>query len=202
MDEHDSSAPTVFQTERLIAREFTLDDLQSVYEYASDIDNCAFMEWAPETLEGVRTYLESRLASQIADPRVTYDLALCKKDTGELIGSMGLYLEDDRRTGMMGWVLNKKFRHMGYALEAARGFIHFGFLGLDLHRIYAYCDTENTASYRLMERLGMRREAHFIKNRFAKVRSRASWRSTYHYAMLRKEYLCSLPDGCYDPASR
>lgn len=201
MNDNAYAAPTVFETERLIAREFSPADAEAVYVYASDIENCAFMSWAPESLEGVGEFIRSRLASQIEDPRRTYDLALCLKDTGELIGAMGLYLNELGDQAEIGWVLNKRFWHKGYAAEAARGFLRFGFLGLELHRIYAKCDTENHASYALMERLGMRREACFRKDLFTRVRQKEGWRSTFVYAMLQKEYLCSLPDGDYLPAN-
>lgn len=192
-------SPVIFETERIAAREFAKSDIDSVYEYSSDIENCAFMDWAPESREGVESFIESRLASQITEPRRTYDLILTLKSTNEIIGSMGLYLDNEGTQAEIGWILNKRFWHMGLAHEAALGFLRFGFLGLELHRIYARCDTENHASYALMERLGMRREAFFVKDRFAKVRQKQSWRSTYVYAMLKKEYLKKLPDGLYSP---
>lgn len=201
MDKNEEFSPVVFETERLYAREFARADIDAVYEYASDIDNCAFMEWAPETREGVAKFIESRLASQIEEPRRTYDLAVCLKSTGELIGAMGLYLNESRDQGELGWVLNKRFWHMGLAHEAARGFMRFGFLGLELYRICAKCDTENAPSYRLMERLGMRREAHFIKDMLTRVRGREGRRSTYVYAMLQTEYLKTLADGDHDPTN-
>ena len=201
MNNESSPSPIIFTTERLYAREFTRADADAVFAYAGDIDNCAFMTWAPESREDVNGFIESKLAEQIRTPRTSYDLALCLKESGELIGSMGLYLDEAREQAEIGWILNKRFWHKGYALEAARGFLHFAFTGLELHRVYAKCDTENSASYGLMERLGMRREACFKKNSHTKVRQRLSWRSTYVYAMLKKEYLCSLADGEYDPAN-
>jgi len=196
-----SPSPVLFETERLFIREFTRSDIEAVFAYSGDIDNCAFMEWAPESREGVASFIESRLAAQIVNPRKVYDMAACLKDTGELIGSIGLYLNEALDQAEIGWLFNKAYWHMGYASEAARGFIRFGFLALELHRIYAKCDTENTPSFRLMERIGMRREAFFLKDRLAKVRQRESRRSTYVYAMLQKEYLKTLADGSYDPAS-
>ena len=201
MNETDMPSPVLITTERLYIREFTKEDVDAVYEYAGDADNCAFMDWAPESREGVAAFIDGRLASQIAEPRLTYDLALCLRESGELIGAMGLFLDNKREQAEIGWVLNKKYWHMGYASEAARGFLRFGFMGLDLHRIYAKCDTENRASYSLMERLGMRREARFEKNAHTIVRQRLGWRSTYVYAMLRKEFLNSLSDGEYDPTN-
>ncbi len=201
MLEFDFPSPVLFTTERLAVRDFIAGDVDAVHVYAGDIDNCAFMDWAPESREDVAAFIERRLADQVQEPRVQYDMALCLRDTGELIGSMGLIHNKERDQAEIGWILNKRYWHKGYAFEAGKGFLHFGFLGLELHRIFARCDTENRASYSLMERLGMRREACFQKDMHVHVRQKLSWRSTYVYAMLRNEYLGSLPDGEYDPAN-
>ncbi len=189
----------VFETERLFVREFTSEDAPAVFAYAGDMENCAFMSWAPESYEDVCSFINHRLATQIESPRRVYDLAVCLKTSGELIGSVGLYIDNEGSQAELGWIFNKRFWHCGYATEAARGFMRLGFLALDLHRIYAKCDDKNTASYRVMERLGMRREAHFIKDIRTKVMGREEWRSTYLYAMLQKEYLMTLFDGDHEP---
>lgn len=195
----DPSSPILFTTERLYTREFTLSDLDAVHRYASDLENSGFLPFCPESREEVANYLDRRLADQIAPERRVWDMALCIKETDELIGSVSLALREGRDQGEIGWILDKRYWHNGYALEAARGMLRFGFLGPELHRIYARCDDKNAASYRLMEKLGMRREAHFIKDEYTRVDGREQWRSHYVYAILRKEYLSSLPDGAFSP---
>ena len=195
----DPVSPVILETERLYAREFTPGDAEAVFEYAGNIENTGFLPFSPEPMEEVVKFLERRLAEQIQSPRSQYELALCLKETDELIGSMGLKLSEDGRQGELGYLLNMRFWHEGYAAEAALGFLRFGFLGLDLHRIHAFCDDQNSASYGVMERIGMRREAHFIKDRFTRVFAKEGWRSTYHYAILQKEYLMRLPDGDHSP---
>lgn len=196
----DPVSPVVFETERLYAREFVKDDADGVFEYAGNIESSGFQPFSPESYEDVVKFVESRLAEQLKEKRGYFDLVLCLKDTDEMVGAMGLYLSEDRRQGELGYNLKKRFWGRGYATEAARGFLRFGFLGLELHRITAKCDDRNAASYRVMERLGMRREAHFIKDTYTRVFGRMGWRNTYHYAILQKEFLASLPDGEYDPA--
>ena len=195
----DPVSPIIFMTERLYAREFVRADAERVFEYGGNIENSGFLPWSPESREDAAAFVESRLASQIESPRKLYDLALCIRETDEFIGSMGLVLDDEMRQGELGYILNMKHWGKGYATEAAKGFLLFGFLGLELHRIHARCDDMNTASYRVMERLGMRREGHFIKAEYRSVRGRKGWRSHYHYAILRKEFLNALPDGEYSP---
>lgn len=198
----DPSSPVILQTERLYAREFAKEDVPTVFAYAGNIENTGFLPWSPEPYEDVEKFVERRLASQIEQPRRVFDAAICLKETDEMIGSMGLTLDEKLTQAELGYLFNMKYWHKGYAREAAKGFLGFGFLGLDLHRIYARCDAENTASYKVMESIGMRREAHFIKNEFRSVFGKASWRSTLEYAILQKEYLMRLADGDYSPAGK
>ena len=192
----------IFETERLYARDFVKEDAQDVFEYAGNLESSGFQSFSPESYEDVVKFVESRLAEQLKEPRGFFDLVLCLKDTDEMVGAIGIYLDADRRQAELGYNLKKRFWHNGYATEAAKGFLRFGFLGLDLHRITARCDDMNAASYRVMERIGMRREAHFIKAEYTTVFGRKGWRSTYHYAILQKEYLNSLEDGDYSPDGR
>ena len=68
-------------------------------------------------------------------------------------------LSRQHRQGEVGWHLNPAYHGHGFATEAATALLEFGFLELDWHRIVARCYEGNERSYRLMERLGMRREA-------------------------------------------
>lgn len=190
-------SPVILCSERLYAREFTREDLDNVCSYACSPKGYEFLPFCPESREDAGLFLESRLASQIEQPRRVYDLALCLKETDEFIGTMSLTLDEEFKQAELGYVLLEGFRGKGLASEAAEAFLRFGFMGLDLHRIYSRCDDANAPSYRLMERIGMRREAHFIKNEYRAVNGRKSWRSSYHYAILIKEYLMRLPDGSY-----
>ncbi len=188
-------APVIFETERLYAREFSPNDVEAVFAYCGVAANTEYMDWGPESVEDVEKFVYTRLAHQIEEKRSVFDFALCLKDTDELIGAMGLYVKDEGRQAELGYLLNMHYWHMGYATEAANGFLRFGFLGLDLHRIFAVCDTENNASAHVMERIGMRREACFKSSCRTHVRQKLQWRSQYHYAILQSEYLNRLADG-------
>ena len=194
-----SVSPVILETERLYAREFVTGDTDAVFEYAGNLENTGFLAFSPEPYDEVQAFIERKLANQIETPRRKYDLALCLRDTDELIGSMSLILSEDMKQAELGYLLNMKYWHMGYATEAAKAFLKFGFLGLDLHRIFARCDDENSASYGVMERIGMRREAHFIKDEYTTVFAKKGWRGHLIYAILQKEYLMRLPDGDHSP---
>ncbi|MBW4630724.1 MAG: GNAT family N-acetyltransferase [Iphinoe sp. HA4291-MV1] len=87
--------------------------------------------------------------------------------------------------GEIGWSLHPSYCGRGYATEAAQILLTYGFAHRKLHRITSICDTRNTASFRLMERLGMRREGHLRQSQSMK----GSWQDEYMYALLHNEWL-------------
>jgi RimJ/RimL family protein N-acetyltransferase len=112
-------------------------------------------------------------------------LAVLLRDTGELIGEVNLaWLSEAQRGGEFGFVFNPAFHGRGYATEAAVQMLRLGFEELGLHRIIGRCEARNEASARLMAKLGMRREAHFVRNEFVK----GEWNDEVVYAMLGEEW--------------
>src|SRR5262245_19128149 len=84
---------------------------------------------------------------------------------GRVVGELVLmYLSSEHRQGEFGFVFNPEFQGRGLAGEGARAMLDLAFDGLGLHRVIGRCDALNEPSARLMERLGMRREAHFVHN--------------------------------------
>ena len=193
-------SPIIFKTERLYAREFVLGDADAVFGMSNNSFDLGYMYWEPMDEEMAFRYAEACVAQQLELPRRTFTLALCLKETDEFIGIISLELTEDGKQASAGYMIARAHRQRGYASEALRGLLAFGFLGPGLHRITASCDEKNTASYRAMERAGMRREGHFLKSVYALVNGRRSWRSTYLYAMLQKDFLMSLEDGAYSPS--
>jgi RimJ/RimL family protein N-acetyltransferase len=90
-----------------------------------------------------------------------------------------LYQETQTRQGDIGFVFHPAYHGKGYAFEAAREMLRLGVERVRFRRIEGRCDARNGASARLMERLGMRREAHFVEN---------EWGSELVYAILAREW--------------
>jgi RimJ/RimL family protein N-acetyltransferase len=175
------------ETERLILRPFCSDDFEEVHAYGSVPANIRFMPWGPNTEEDTRNFLREAEEKWKADPLMEYEFAISLKD-GHVIGGCGIYLNKERNTAMLGWILHRDFWHHGYMTEAANAMMKYGFETLGLHRIWANCNADNTASFHVMERLGMRREAHFIKNCFGRVDQKKVWHDELIYAMLDEEW--------------
>jgi RimJ/RimL family protein N-acetyltransferase len=105
--------------------------------------------------------------------------------TGELVGHFSLFWASaEHQTGEVGLVMEPAHHGHGYGTEGARLMLRLGFEELGLHRIIGRCDARNVPSARLMERLGMRREAHLVENEFIK----GEWTDELVYAILDREW--------------
>lgn len=176
------------ETERLILRPFTPEDFAAVHTYASAKDNVRYMLWGPNDEAATHQFLAETIAKANASPRKDYDYAVTLKETGELIGGCGLYLSGYKlATGMIGYILHRSHWGHGYATELTAAVLRMGFTALRLHRIFMTCDDRNIASYRVMEKNGLRREGYFVKLRYDE-RFDGEWCSDLHYAILKEEW--------------
>jgi RimJ/RimL family protein N-acetyltransferase len=132
----------------------------------------------------VRSYIDQQISLPPFEKGKYVDLLIERKEDRKVIGLVGLMCEDHQQ-GLMGWALGVDHRGKGYATEAARALIQFAFSELDLHRIYAQTSLVNTASWKVMEHIGMRKEAHF---REAELRD-GKWIDTLIYAILFDEWV-------------
>ena len=174
------------RTDRLELRPFTVDDLDDAYRYMSDPAIVRYLYWEVRDRAEVRAFLAERALQGTLDREGDrLYLALVLPVTGQVIGEVMLHWSSrEHRQGEIGFVLGPDFHGKGYAREAALVALELGFDLLGLHRIVGRCDANNVASASLMERLGMRREAHFIHDEFFK----GEWGDTLVYAMLDDEW--------------
>ncbi|GII05543.1 GNAT family N-acetyltransferase [Planobispora takensis] len=174
------------RTERLLLRPYTPDDLEAMYAFQSLPEVTRYLYWGPRDREQVRQALEIKLSqTQLLEEGQALALAAEVADTGEVIGD-GLLFWHSRvhRSGEIGYVFHPGHHGKGYATELGRVLLRLGFEGLDLHRITGRLDARNTASARVLERLGMRREAHLVENEWVKDQ----WTDELVYAILRREW--------------
>jgi RimJ/RimL family protein N-acetyltransferase len=176
------------ETARLILRPFKKDDFEAVHSYASVPENVKYMVWGPNDEEATRKFLSGCEEKWRTQPIYEYDFAIVSKSDIKVIGGCGIYLNKERTEAMLGWILHRDYWKQGLMVEAASELLRFGFEELKLHRIYSTCSTENYGSYRVMEKLGVRREAHFLKNRFGRLNNEKKWYDEYHYAMLEDDW--------------
>ena len=178
-------------TTRMNLRPYEAGDLQALHAIVSREDVCRYLPWEPMDLDQARAKLEQRLTQTRieadGDPLV---LAAVETETGRMIGEFMLRLSSaESRQGEVGWSIHPDVQGRGLATEGAAQIIRYGFEALGLHRIVAGADPRNVASVRVMEHLGMRREALFVESAFLK----GEWVAEVVYAILGSEWRSRHP---------
>lgn len=172
------------QTERLKLRRFNHNDINDVFEYASETDITKFVIWYPhtskfESLEFLNNIVEAYLNNKPAP------WAIELKEENKVIGSIGFNnFEEENSKAEIGFALSKNYWGKGIILEALLPIIDFGFSKLGLNRIEAYCMIENKASVRVMEKAGMIYEGTFRE--FEKVKGK--FISAQFFAILKSDW--------------
>ncbi|GAA3610543.1 GNAT family protein [Kineosporia mesophila] len=172
---------TELHTSRLILRDIAPTDAANVHGYASDPEVCRYMVWGPNTPEASEAFVRQELAV-LADPeRTSFNKLVTIADTGEVIGAVELrIISTAHRRGEFGYVLRRDEWGKGYATEASRALVHWGFECFGLERISATCDPENKASENVLRKVGLEYEGRM--RRHLKVRDR--WRDSLLFAIL------------------
>ncbi len=170
----------IAETERLLLRRFCKEDLQALYEYLSDDDVVKYEPYKPMTIKEVAEELDLRISTEEM-------IAVVLKANNKMIGNVYLGKRDFEALEI-GYVFNKHYWNQGYAKESCLALIMKSF-SEGIHRIFAECDPCNTASYRLLERLGFVREAHFKRNVYfwKDDNDNPIWKDTFVYALLNPE---------------
>lgn len=171
--------------ERVILRNYESTDWERVHIYGANPDFSKYEIWGPNTIEDTHKFISEMVQQTKASPRFKFDFAICLEENGLLIGGCGIRRETElSNVANLGWAINPDFQSKGYATEAARGLIQFGFEELSLKVIYATCDTRNTSSFKVMEKLGMKRVG-LIKGT---KEIKGHIRDSYRYEVLSSEW--------------
>ncbi len=172
-------------TERLIIRRFEENDWQDLYEYLSDDEVVKFEPYEAFNQEQAKDETNYRITDNAF-------YAVCLKDNGKLIGNI-YFCKGNFDTFELGYVFNKNYQKLGYATESIKALLDYAFTILGVRRVVAKCNPLNTSSWKLLERLKLRREGHFLKAvNFEKDKDKNNqpiWHDTYQYAILAEEWL-------------
>lgn len=173
------------RTERLLLRDFVSEDWHAVYAYHRDPRYLRFYPRSQSSKLEARSFVERSVFWQYEDPRTRYQLAILLPDEERLIGNCGLRMSHpDLQQAELGYELSPEHWGQGYATEAARAMVEFGFTRLGLHRIWATCIAENVRSARVLGRVGLRREGRLREAEWMKGR----WWDNLLYAILEQEW--------------
>lgn len=172
-------------TPRLRLRPYEEPDFGDYDAFYSRPDVATYLYWEPGDADKARSAFSKRRTQTTWREQAPFVLAVEFKDEAKVVGEVVLvWLSQEHRAGELGFVFHPDYHGQGYAAEASRAMLALGFGTLKLHRVSGRCDARNAASARLMERLGMRREAHFVANEWVK----GEWTSEFVYALLQHEW--------------
>jgi RimJ/RimL family protein N-acetyltransferase len=176
-------------TARLTLRPYEEGDLTALHDMFGRADVCRYLLWEPMDLDQARALLERRVRqTRIESDGDAILLAAVEAATGRTVGELMLRLvSGEHRQGEIGWSLHPDVQGRGLATEGAREVLRLGFGEMGLHRIVAKTDPRNVASLRVMERLGMRREAQFVDSELLK----GEWVGEVVCALLETEWRAS-----------
>jgi RimJ/RimL family protein N-acetyltransferase len=178
-------------TERLLLREIEDDDWPAVLAYQRDPRYLRYYAWTERTESDVRAFVSMLAALKNEEPRRKFQLAITLPGDGRLIGNCGIRRKPENDfEADIGYELDPAHWGNGYATEAARAVVAFGFRELGLHRVSSWCIADNVGSAHVLEKVGLRLEGRLRDNEHFKGR----WWDTLHYGMLEEEWRPRGPD--------
>lgn len=167
------------ETSRLIIRPFQPGDWKDVLVYSSDP---AVMHFIPIGVMDEKAVKEI-VSEELSDETECYAIEL--KSNHQVIGHIIYHPWFMKHTYEIGWIINPCYQNLGYATESTKGVVAYGFQNQKLHRIIATCQPDNPASFRVAEKIGMRREGYFKQCIFIED---GVWWDEYFYAILENEW--------------
>ena len=174
----------LIETKRLILRRFTMGDLQDIHAFSSDPVLSRHLNGFPgPTIDDVQSYIEMQNSYAPGELDKCFDLGIHLREENKIIGLITL-VQRAHFQGEIGFALNPAHQRQGYAVEAVRAAMAYGFTTLEMHRIFAKTERNNIRSWLLLEGVGMRREGLFQHDHL----SDGDWQDTFVYAMLAEEW--------------
>jgi RimJ/RimL family protein N-acetyltransferase len=177
-------------TERLVLRRYRADDLQALFALRAAPGVARYVPFeVPEDALALEPALHRRIqAHRIETDGDGIVLAVEARGGPGVVGDVNLTLTSAQHgSGEVGWVMHPSVHGLGYATEAAAVLLDLAFRTIGMHRVVARIDARNTASARVAEKLGMRREAHLRENEWFK----GEWTDELVYAVLAAEWRTS-----------
>jgi RimJ/RimL family protein N-acetyltransferase len=180
------------ETERLTLRPFVEDDIDAMHAMRSSPEVVLYLYEEPFSPEQTRDLLIRKMAvSAWAREDDWFSVAVVERTSGTMVGDLALHWVSERdRTAEVGFVFDPRHQGKGFATEAAGAVVEWAFTTAGMHRVTGRTEARNAASARVLEKLGMRLEAHFVENEWVKN----EWQSELVYSVLDREWSASSSD--------
>jgi RimJ/RimL family protein N-acetyltransferase len=176
------------KTERLSLRDLEANDGPRVFSYHRHPDVARFQSWGTESVDVIQAYIRGLATVEPGTPGKWYQVGIYLRDGDKLIGDAGFrVLPDVPEQVEVGITVAPEFQGKGYAIETFGALLTYLFVDLRKHRVFGSVDPSNVSSMRLLERLGLRKEAHFVKSLWF----RGEWVDDVVFAVLAEEWTAS-----------
>lgn len=173
--------PTI-KTRRLTLRPMLESDFEAYCEYALDPDVMKYI-MPIGTIEEVKEHFDGYADDWTAEDGKWMGLAVELVETGNLIGDIGFrYKSKEHLQIEIGYKFHQSFHGKGFGSEAMDAFVAYINQHWDFHKLVAYCDPRNTASLKLMERYGMKKEGLFKEH----FKFGDEWQDELAYGVLKR----------------
>jgi RimJ/RimL family protein N-acetyltransferase len=174
------------ETERLLIRPFEAGDLESMQRIHGDPRVVQWLYNEPRTPDEARAHLERKIAgAALVNDDDWLSAAAAGRDDGALVADLAMHLVSaEHRCVEIGYIVDPAYAGLGFATEAASALLQLAFDQFGMHRVIGRVEPRNTGSVRVLEKLGMRREAHFVENEWVK----GEWQSEFVFAILDREW--------------
>jgi ribosomal-protein-alanine N-acetyltransferase len=178
-----AQAPESIETERLRLRRPQIDDAQTLFDtYTQDAEVTRFLAWRPHTsVEETRGFLER--CESVWSTGEAYPYVIERRENGEVLGMIEMRIQG--HSAGLGYVLAKKYWGQGLMSEAAQALVDWALSQPEIYRVFAFCDTENIGSARVMEKAGMQREGR-LRRYFVHPNLGNEPRDVYMYAKVKQ----------------
>lgn len=170
-------------TERLLIRKLESSDVAAFFAYRSLPEVYEYQAFRPVKISEVEELIKKN-PDLPNIPNTWFQLAVCRTLDNQLVGDVGLHFLGDNTQVEIGYTIAPEYQGQGYAHEALSGVIDYLFVKVKKHRIIASVEPNNIKSVFLLNRIGMRKEAHFVKS----IRIDNRWVDDCVYAMLDEEW--------------
>jgi RimJ/RimL family protein N-acetyltransferase len=176
---------TTLLAERVALRQLIPGDAQRIFEYRSRPDVSRYQTWGITSKAEIQSQIETLHRTQPGTPGAWYQVGIVLQLSNELIGDCGFHVvEAEPRQVEFGISLDPRYQCLGYATEALRALLNYLLIDLGKHRAFGSVDPRNLQSVKLMERVGMRKEAHFVSSLWFK----GEWVDDVIFAMLASDW--------------
>jgi RimJ/RimL family protein N-acetyltransferase len=173
----------------LTLRRLQPNDAADVFAYRSDPAVARHQYWEPLNANQVAILIADQ--ARIEPGMYNVPLILAAEYEGKVIGDFSLTINaPEHAQGEVGFAFHQGYTGRGFATRGLAAVLGFGFLQLRLHRITSHAFTDNERAWRLLERVGMRREGHFIHDGLVQGR----WVDVYAYGILADEWRMRHPE--------